>query len=43
MARSGDVVENPVTRERTVWRKVARDTGRELLQADLAWPMHDYS
>jgi quercetin dioxygenase-like cupin family protein len=35
MARSGDVVENPVTRERIIWRKVARDTGGELLQADL--------
>ncbi len=36
MARSGDVVENRVTRERIVWRKVARDTGGELLQADLS-------
>jgi hypothetical protein len=43
MARSGEVVENPVTRERTVWRQVARDTGRELLQADLVWPIDDYS
>jgi len=43
MARSGDVVENPVTRERIVWRKVARDTGGELLQADLSWPIDDYS
>jgi hypothetical protein len=36
MARSGDVLENPVTRERMVCREVARDTGGELLQADLS-------
>lgn len=35
MARSGDVLEHPVTRERFVWRKVAKDTRGELLQADL--------
>jgi quercetin dioxygenase-like cupin family protein len=35
MARAGDVLEHPVTGERFVWRKVARDTGGELLQADL--------
>jgi len=35
VARSGDVLEHPVTRERFVWRKVARDTRGELLQADL--------
>ena len=35
MAKSGDIREHPVTGERLVWRKVARDTGGELLQADL--------
>ena len=35
MAKSGDVLEHPVTGERLVWRKVARDTGGQLLQADL--------
>lgn len=35
MAKSGDVLEHPVTGERLVWRKVARDTAGELLQADL--------
>jgi quercetin dioxygenase-like cupin family protein len=35
MAKSGDVVDNPVTRERMVWRKVARDGAGDLLQADL--------
>ena len=35
MARAGDVLEHPVTGERFVWRKVARDTGGELLQVDL--------
>jgi quercetin dioxygenase-like cupin family protein len=35
MARSGDVLEHPVTGERILWRKVARDTNGELLQGDL--------
>ena len=35
MARSGDVLEHPVTREQVVWRKVVRDTKGELLQFDL--------
>ena len=35
MAKSGDVLEHPVTGERLVWRKVARDTAGALLQADL--------
>lgn len=35
MARSGDVLQHPVTGERVVWRKVAADTKGELLQADL--------
>lgn len=35
MARPGGTVENPVTKERFVWRKTARDTHGELLQFDL--------
>ena len=35
MVRSGDVLEHPVTRERIVIRKTARDTGGELFQGDL--------
>jgi quercetin dioxygenase-like cupin family protein len=35
MARSGDVLQHPVTGERVIWRKVAADTQGELLQGDL--------
>jgi quercetin dioxygenase-like cupin family protein len=35
MVTSGDVLEHPVTREKIVFRKTARDTGGELCQADL--------
>ena len=35
MARSGDILEHPVTGERVIWRKVAADTRGELLQGDL--------
>lgn len=35
MARSGDVLQHPVTGERVVWRKVAQDTNGQLLQGDL--------
>ena len=35
MIKSGDVLEHPVTREKIVFRKTARDTGGELLQADM--------
>jgi quercetin dioxygenase-like cupin family protein len=35
MASTGDELRHPVTGERIVWRKVARDTGGALLQADL--------
>jgi quercetin dioxygenase-like cupin family protein len=35
MVKSGDVLEHPVTRERIVFRKTARDTAGELLQADM--------
>ena len=36
MARSGDVLEHPVTGERIVWTRVSRETGGELLQGELA-------
>ena len=35
MARSGDVLQHPVTGERVVWRRVAADTNGRLLQGDL--------
>jgi quercetin dioxygenase-like cupin family protein len=36
MARSGDVIEHPVTGERVVWHSVAEDTGGELLELELS-------
>lgn len=35
MVTAGDVLEHPVTREKIVIRKTARDTGGELFQGDL--------
>jgi quercetin dioxygenase-like cupin family protein len=35
MITSGDVLEHPITQEKIVFRKTARDTGGELLQGDL--------
>jgi len=35
VARSGDVLEHPVTGERITWRRVARETHGELLQGEL--------
>lgn len=35
MAKSGDILVHPVTREKIVFRKTAQDTSGELLQADL--------
>ena len=35
MARSADVLEHPVTGERLVWRRVARDTNGALLEGDM--------
>jgi quercetin dioxygenase-like cupin family protein len=35
MVKTGDVLEHPVTREKIVFCKTARDTGGELCQADL--------
>jgi quercetin dioxygenase-like cupin family protein len=35
MGKPGDVLEHPVTGERVIWRKVAAETGGQLLQGDL--------
>lgn len=35
MAKSGDVIEHPVTGERVVWRTVAADSGGALLELEL--------
>lgn len=35
MAKAGDVLEHPVTGEKIILRKTARDTGGELFQGDL--------
>ena len=35
MARSGEVLEHPVTGERLVWLQVARDTGGRLIEGDM--------
>jgi len=38
MVKAGDLLEHPITRERIVFRKTARDTGGALLQADFYLP-----
>src|SRR6478752_1404025 len=35
MAKAGDELEHPVTGERLVWRRVARDTNGKLVEGDL--------
>lgn len=35
MAKAGESLRHPITGERIVWRKVARDTGGRALEADL--------
>ncbi len=42
MAKPGDVIENPVTGERIVFRKTARDTNGELLQFELLLKPHGF-
>jgi len=42
MARAGDVIENPVTGERIVFRQTAQDTNGELLQFDLFFRPHGF-
>jgi quercetin dioxygenase-like cupin family protein len=38
MIHSGDTLEHPITRERIVFRKTARDTAGALMQAELSMP-----
>lgn len=42
MARSGDVIENPVTGERIVFRQTAADAGGELLEFELVLQPHGF-
>ena len=42
MARSGDILEHPVTGERIAWRRVSRETNGELLQAELTGFLRDH-
>ena len=42
MAKQGDVIENPVTGERIVFRKTAGDTNGDLLQFDLFLRPHGF-
>lgn len=42
MAKTGDIIEHPVTGERIIWRKTAKDTGGELLQADVMMKPHGF-
>ena len=39
MAYAGQMVENPVTGERIVFRQTAADTGGELVAIDLSLPV----
>ena len=43
MARSGDVIEHPVTGERIIFRKTAQETGGERMQADLIVQPHGFA
>jgi quercetin dioxygenase-like cupin family protein len=42
MVKSGDVLEHPITREKIVVRKTARDTGGELYQVDIYMQPHGF-
>ncbi len=42
MAKAGDILEHPVTGERITFRKTAKDTGGELLQADMTMKPHGF-
>jgi quercetin dioxygenase-like cupin family protein len=42
MAKAGDILEHPVTGERIIFRKTAKDTGGELLQADVIMKPHGF-
>ncbi|MBI5931305.1 MAG: cupin domain-containing protein [Chloroflexi bacterium] len=42
MAKAGDSFEHPVTGERIIFRKTAKDTAGELLQADIMMKPHGF-
>jgi len=42
MAKAGDILEHPVTGERMIFRKTAKDTNGELLQADVMMKPHGF-
>jgi mannose-6-phosphate isomerase-like protein (cupin superfamily) len=42
MAKAGEIVENPITGERVIWRRTARDTGGELVECDLYVRPHGF-
>lgn len=42
MAKTGDMIEHPVTGEKIIFRKTAKDTGGELLQAELIVKPHGF-
>lgn len=42
MAKSGDILEHPVTGEKIIFRKTAKDTGGELMQADVIMRPHGF-
>ena len=43
MAKQGDVIENPVTGERIVFRQTSADTNGELLQFELYLKPHGFA
>lgn len=42
MAKAGDILEHPVTGEKIIFRKTAKDTGGELMQADIIMRPHGF-
>jgi quercetin dioxygenase-like cupin family protein len=42
MAKAGDILEHPVTGERIIFRKTAKDTNGELLQAEIIMQPHGF-
>lgn len=42
MAKAGDILEHPVTGERIVFRKTAKETGGKLLEAEITMKPHGF-
>jgi quercetin dioxygenase-like cupin family protein len=42
MAQAGDILEHPVTGEKIIFRKTAKDTAGELMQADIIMKPHGF-